>query len=198
MTAIAGLLALAVLELDAVLVAQTLASRPLVVGILLGALQGRALAGAMFGAVFELLGLCDLPVGGRLPWSAPVAAGTATVLAVGGTSFPLCFAGGVAAGALHSRAEAFERKRRSASGDALAERAAAGGRALGLALGASVIAHAAMTFALAGSVAVLTAFLDRRCWMDAPELLRAGAALAASSAPWIGLSGVAVWGLRRA
>lgn len=189
---------LAVLELDAVLVAQTLVSRPLVAGTVLGALTGHAQAGALFGAAFELLSLCDLPVGGCLTWSATVAAGTATALASGGTSFALCFAGGLAAGALHSRLEAYERARRASTGDALVARARAGGRTLGRALGASIGAHAAMTFAVAGSMVALVGAADRRLWAQAPEFLQAGAALAASSAPWIGLSGVVAWGLRRA
>lgn len=198
MTAAAACAVLAVLELDAVLVAQTLLSRPFVAGSALGALTGKAQAGALFGAAFELLSLCDLPVGGSLTWSATVAAGTATVLASGGTSFSLCFAGGVAAGVLHARLEAFERSRRAATGDALAARAEAGGRALGRALGASIAGHAAMTFALVGSIVALVGAADRRWWTQAPEFLRAGAALVSSSAPWIGLSGVAAWGLRRA
>lgn len=198
MSAAAALAALAVLELDAALVAQTLASRPLVTGALLGALTGRALAGAMFGAVFELLGLCNLPVGGCLTWSATVAAGVATVLASQGTSAPLCLLGGLAAGVLHSRLESVERARRAATGDALASRAENEGGALGRALGLSLAAHAAMTFAAAGAVVALVSFLDRRWWTEAPAFIRGGASLAAVSAPWLGLSGVAAWGLRRA
>jgi mannose/fructose/N-acetylgalactosamine-specific phosphotransferase system component IIC len=194
----AALAVLAILELDAVLIAQTLASRPLVAGAALGALMGKTQAGVLFGAAFELLSLCDLPVGGCLTWSATVAAGTATVLASGGTSFSLCFAGGLAAGVLHARAEAFERSRRAATGDALARRAETDGRALGRALGSSIAAHAAMTFATAGAVVALVGFLDRRWWAAAPDFIQGGAALVSSSAPWVGLSGVAAWGLRRA
>lgn len=198
MTTIAACALLAALELDAVLIAQTLASRPLVVGVILGALTDKAQAGILFGAAFELLSLCDLPVGGCLTWSATVAAGTATLLVSGGSPFSLCFIGGVAAGALHSRAEAYERASRSSTGDALVRRAEAGGRTLGRALGVSIAAHAAMTFAVAGAVVALIGFVDRRWWSDAPEFLRSGAALVSSSAPWIGLSGVTAWSLRRA
>jgi hypothetical protein len=175
MSLVAGCAALAALELDATLIAQTLLSRPLVAGAVVGALTGRAQAGALFGASYELLGLCNLPVGGCMNWSGTVAAGTAVVLSGAGASFPLCFAGGLAAGVAHARIEGLERARRARSGDALALRAEAGGPALGRSFSASIAAHAAMTFALA-----------------------AGAAAAASSAPWIGLSGVAAWGLRRA
>ncbi len=198
MTAAAACAALAIIELDAVLIAQTMVSRPLVTGAVLGVLTGKAQAGVLFGAAFELLSLCDLPVGGNLTWSATVAAGTATVLAGGGTAFSLCFAGGIAAGVLHSRVEAFERARRAATGDELAKRAEAGGRTLGRALGASILTHAAATFVVAGAVVAFIGLVDRRWWAGAPAFLQAGAALVASSAPWIGLSGVAAWGLRRA
>lgn len=194
----AGCAVLAVLELDAVLVAQTMASRPLVAGAALGALTGRPEAGALFGAAFELLSLRDLPVGGCLTWSATTAAGTATLLSGAGTSFSLCFLGGVAAGVVHSRLEALERARRAATGDALARRAEAGGPALGRALGVSLAAHAAMTFAVSCAAVAAVGFIERRWWERAPEFLQAGAALAAASAPWLGLSGVALWSLRRA
>lgn len=197
MSAVAACAVLAVLELDAVLVAQTMVSRPLVVGAALGALTGQTQAGMLFGAAFELLSLCDLPVGGCLTWSAPVAAGTATVLASRGASFSLCFFGGVAAGVLHSRAEGFERSRRASTADALVRSAEAGGPALGRALGTSIALHAAMTFAVAGAVVAVVGAVDRAWWAGAPAVLRSGAALAASSAPWIGLSGLAAWGLKR-
>jgi mannose/fructose/N-acetylgalactosamine-specific phosphotransferase system component IIC len=188
---------LAALELDAVLIAQTLVSRPLVAGTVIGALIGKAQTGMLFGAAFELLSLCDLPVGGCLTWSATVAAGTATVLASRGTSFSLCFAGGVAAGVLHSRLEALERARRASTGDALARHAEAGGRMLGWAMGSSIASHAAMTFATAWAVVSFVGLIDLRWWTGAPQFLQAGAALVSSSAPWIGLSGVTAWGLRR-
>jgi len=197
-TTVAACIVLSVLELDTVMIAQTLVSRPLVTGTLIGALTGKAQTGALFGAAFELLSLCDLPVGGCLTWSATVAAGTATLLVSGGTSFALSFAGGVVAGILHSRVEAFERVRRTLTGDGLALRAEAGGRTLSRALGVSIAAHGVMTFTVAGAVVALIGFLDRRWWMSAPEFLRAGAALVSSSASWIGLSGIAAWGLRRA
>jgi len=195
---LAGCGALAALELDATLIAQTLLSRPLVAGAVVGAVTGRAQAGALFGASYELLGLCNLPVGGYMNWSGTVAAGTAVVLASSGASFAPCFAGGLLAGVAHARVEAFERARRARSGDALAVKAEAGGSALGLSFGASIAAHAAMTFAVAAGTAALVGYLDRRLWAGLPGFLQAGAALAASSAPWIGLSGVAMWGLKRA
>ncbi len=197
MSAVASCAALAVLELDAVLVAQTLMSRPFVVGAAMGALGGRPEAGAVFGAAFELLGLVDLPVGGCLTWSAPVASGVAVVLLCAGTSFAPCFAGGLLAGLAHARLEALERARRAASGEDLARRAEEGG-VLGLAMGRSIAEHAAMTFVVSGAVAAAVFFADAHFWPRVPELFKAGATAAVSSAPWIGLSGVAAWGLNRA
>jgi len=193
----AGCAALAVLELDATLVAQTLVSRPFVAGALLGALGGRPQAGALLGAAFELLSLSDLPVGGCLTWSASVAAGTGAILICAGVSSGLCFAGGLAAGILHAKLEAVERARRAATGDALAARAEASGGELGRALGFSIASHAAMTFVVSGAVAAAVLYVDRWWWTRFPDFIRAGAAFAASSAPWIGLSGVAAWGLNR-
>ncbi len=198
MNLLTGCAAIAVLELDATLVAQTLVSRPLIVGAVIGTAAGNPLAGMLFGASFELLSLCNLPVGGCLNWSGTVSAGTAALLAGAHISFPLCFAGGLAAGVLHARTEGFERARRARTVDAVAARAEAGGSALGRSLCASLAVHAAMTFAVALSVTAAVTLADRRAWGYLPEFLRAGAALAASSAPWIGLSGVAAWGLRRA
>ncbi len=189
---------LAVLELDATLVAQTLVSRPFVVGAVVGAAGGRAHSGALYGAAFELLALVDVPVGGCLTWSASVAAGVASALMLQGASASACLLGGIAAGLLHARFEAFERARRSAKADALAAEAEAGGPALGRAFASALAAHAAGTFALAAAVVSLVAWGDRVWWPYAPELLRAAAAAAVSSAPWIGLSGVAAWGLSRA
>jgi mannose/fructose/N-acetylgalactosamine-specific phosphotransferase system component IIC len=195
-TTLGACAALAVLELDATLAVQTLASRPLVVGCAFGALSGAPQAGALLGATLELLSLADLPVGGCLTWSAPVAAGTAAMLAGRGVSAPVCLAGGVAAGIVHSRLEALERSRRAATGDAVAAKAAETG-GLGGALTLSLAAHAAMTLAVAYAAVAAFAALDRAAWPSAPEFARAGAGLAAEAAPWLGLAGVAGWGLRR-
>lgn len=189
--------ALAALELDSALIAQTLISRPLVSGALVGALTGRAQAGTLFGASYELLSLCDLPVGGCLTWSAPVAAGVSTILVSLGVSYALCFAGGVAAGVLHSRVEAYERARRASRCDALAARAENDGACLGFALARSLAAHSAMTFAVCLAAVYGVCAIDGVWRVDAPRFLISGVALAASSAPWLGLSGVAAWGIRR-
>lgn len=197
MSPLVGCAALAVLELDAALVAQTLVSRPFVVGILLGALSGAPHSGALFGASLELMSLVDLPVGGCLAWSAPVAAGTAALLAGRGCAIPVSLAGGIAAGVVHSHLEAFERARRAATGDVLAGHAASGGWTLGLALGVSLTIHVAITFAVSFAAVTLITTFDRYWWPLAPEFVRAGAAFAAANAAWIGLSSVVAWGLRR-
>lgn len=198
MNPVIGCAALAVLELDVALVAQTLISRPLVVGILLGSLSGAPGRGVLFGATFELLSLIDLPLGGCLTWSAPMAAGVASLLSGGGCAFPVSMAAGIAAGILHSRLEAVERSRRAATGEALAGRAAEGGPILGLALGRSLAAHAAMTFAVSFLTLALVESFERQWWPRVPGFIQGGASFAADNAPWIALSGVAAWGLRRA
>ena len=197
MSPLIGCAALAVLELDAVLVAQTLVSRPLVVGIVMGSMSGSSGMGSLFGAIFELLGLVDLPLGGCLTWSASIAAGVASLLAGGGCSFPVSLAAGLAAGLIHSRLEAIERARRAETGDALAGRAVESGT-LGPALGLSLAAHAAMTFAVSFAVLSLVEAFDRQWWPRVPGFIQGGASFAANNAPWIALSGVAAWGLRRA
>ncbi|MBI3288136.1 MAG: PTS sugar transporter subunit IIC [Elusimicrobia bacterium] len=193
-----GCAALAVLELDAALVAQTLVSRPLVVGAAFGAMSGEPWLGALLGGTFELLGLADLPVGGHISWSAPTAAGVAALLAGQDVSLSLCLAGGLAAGLLHCRLELMERARRAATADALASAALAGERTVGAALLASLAGHAAMTFVVSLSVVAATALIERHVWWRAPEFARHGAAWVAMSAPWIGLSNAAVWGFKRA
>lgn len=197
MSALVGCAALAVLELDVALAAQTLISRPFVVGVIMGSLSGAPEMGALFGASFELLSLADLPLGGSLTWSATVGAGVSSLLASGGSSFPLSLAMGIAAGLLHSRLEVFERTRRATTGDALVGRALEGGPSLGLALGASLVAHAAMTFAVSFSIFAVGEAFDRHLWTRVPEFIRSGASFAADNAPWIALSGVTAWGLRR-
>lgn len=198
MSPLIGCAALAVLELDAAMVAQTLASRPLIIGIVFGALGGAPLAGAIFGGTFELMSLVNLPVGGSLTWSGPVAAGTAALLSGADCSPAAVLAGGLAAGIVHSRLEGFERARRAATCDRLVGLAERGAGALGLSIASSLACHAAMTFAVSFAAVVLFSAFDRQWWPRAPEFVRAGAELGVSVSPWIGLSSVAAWGLRRA
>lgn len=188
----------ALLELDATLVAQTMVSRPLVTGSLLGALSGSPLHGLALGAAFEALSLSDLPVGGALSWSATTAASVAALASGRGADFALCLLGGLAAGALHARLEAREREARGRRAPALAAAVAEGRAWLGAALARSVLLHFAWTGALiAACVEALVAF-DLGAWAGASPLVRAAVSGAAFAAPWVGLSGAAVWCWRRA
>lgn len=75
----AGAGAIALLELDAASVGPFLLSRPFVLGPLVGWAFGDLWAGAAVGAAFEALTLEELPLGGRLDFSAPLAAGVAEI-----------------------------------------------------------------------------------------------------------------------
>lgn len=80
--------AIAVLELDATAAGQFMASRPLIIGPTLGIVLGNPALGACLGAFYELLGLNDPPVGGRLPLNATVAVSSALFLALGTPGVP--------------------------------------------------------------------------------------------------------------
>ncbi|HEX4049212.1 MAG TPA: hypothetical protein VH309_15300, partial [Elusimicrobiota bacterium] len=101
----AGLVAL--FELDAASIGPFLLSRPIVLGPLVGWALGSPWLGAEFGVVFEALTLEELPLGGRLDFSAPAAAGVAVVLAAGPLALPgaAAFPAGLLAGWAHARAE---------------------------------------------------------------------------------------------
>jgi mannose/fructose/N-acetylgalactosamine-specific phosphotransferase system component IIC len=71
---------LSVLELDAAAIGPFLLSRPFVIGPLLGVVLGDIWAGAFFGLVFETLSLSEMPLGGSLKLSAPIAVGVAVWL----------------------------------------------------------------------------------------------------------------------
>lgn len=72
---------LAFLELDVTYLGQTLISRPIVVGGLLGLLGGNLFVGLQLGIFTELIYLDYLPVGGVVPPSGAVSAGSAVLLA---------------------------------------------------------------------------------------------------------------------
>ena len=188
----------AILELDATLVGQTMVSRPLVTGSFLGALSGAPLHGAALGAALEVMSLTRLPVGGALSWSATTAAAVASLAAGRGAALELCLLGGLAAGVVHSRMEAFERDRRAARAPALAAAVIEGRRAMLPAIAASLLVHAAWTAALCAiSVESIAAF-DIKVWMRATDTLRGAARGAAFFGPWLALSSAAVWCWRRA
>jgi mannose/fructose/N-acetylgalactosamine-specific phosphotransferase system component IIC len=192
-SALAGAAGIAALELDAASIGPFLLSRPFVVAPLVGWARGDVWSGAALGAVFEAVTLAELPLGGCLDLSAPVAAGTAAWLACGPSGLPLeaAFLTGLAAGWVHARAERGLRRSRGA----LARRAEAelgAGRPprLGAKIASALTVQAAATFAvclvfLAGASAFLPPL-----WARLPELALVGARTAFLSAPWIGAGGL--------
>lgn len=194
MTEYVGAAILSVLELDAASVGPMLISRPFVVGPLMGTLLGSPLLGAGLGAAVEAVTLEDLPLGGNLRLSAPVAAGVAVWLAAGPSAVAVeaAFPAGLAVGWVHARMELFLRSIRGAH-VRRAQSAAAEGRKprlgleISLALGLQVLAtFVLIVAALASAGPVLAGF-----WPYLPEMLRSGARSAVAAAPWIGAGGLA-------
>jgi len=110
----AGAGVVALFELDAASIGPFLLSRPFVVGPLIGWAFGSPWTGAALGGVFEVLTLEEMPLGGRLDFSAPVAAGVAAWLAAGPVALPneAAFLAGLAAGWAHARVEKLLRRSR--------------------------------------------------------------------------------------
>ena len=198
MTIMSACAVIAILELDAVMVAQILVSRPLIVGLIMGTLTGSINSGVFLGGTFELLSVCDLPVGGSLTWSSTIASGTSSLLAAGGTPLPLCFIGGIASGIFHCRLEAIERSWRASSGEAVALLAEQDIHFLGRALGSSILIHAFATFCVAILAVSTIDMISRYGWMAVPECIQSGASSMVYGAPLIGLSGILARGLKRA
>jgi mannose/fructose/N-acetylgalactosamine-specific phosphotransferase system component IIC len=197
----AGAGALAILELDAASVGPFLLSRPFVVGPLVGWACGDPWTGAAFGAVFEALTLEELPLGGRLDFSAPLAAGVAAVLASapGGLAPEAAFLAGLAAGWAHARLEVFLRRGRGVRARRVETRLAAGAAPrLGAEIAAALALQAAATFGLALAAAVAVGPALTKAWPVLPEFLRAGARAAFFAAPWIGAGSLAASLARRA
>lgn len=191
--------AVAALELDQVLFAQTSLSRPLVVGTLLGAAAGRSGAGFVTGACFEYLSLADLPVGGNLTWSATIATAVALSVQAGGASMPFSFAAGLLAGWLHSRIESVERAKRVFVMDRIESAVRKDGApCYGRAMTLSLTAHALWTFAFLVTFVSVSSYAGANLWTHAPSSVDAGLGFAATCAPWLGLSSLAVWGYQRA
>lgn len=180
--------ALALLELDAAAVGPFLLSRPFVIGPLAGWAFGNPWAGAALGAAFETLSLEELPLGGRLDFSAPVAAGVAALLASADRALPweAAFLAGLAAGSAHAL---LERRLRGARGGHVRrlQDALAAGRTprYGLEVSGALALQAAATFALAAAALAAGPALGR-AWPLLPEFLRAGARAAFLAAPWLG------------
>jgi mannose/fructose/N-acetylgalactosamine-specific phosphotransferase system component IIC len=181
--------AIAFLELDAAAVGPFLLSRPFVVGPLVGWACGDPWAGAALGAIFEALTLEEMPLGGCLDFSAPVAAGAAAYLASshGGLPTEAAFPAGLAAGWAHARLEKFLRRGRGFHARRL-EAALAAGKTpnYGREIAEALVLQAAATFALTLTVLAVVGPAFVRLWPVLPEFLRAGARAAFLCAPWIG------------
>lgn len=201
MTPAAGAGVVALLELDAASVGPFLLSRPFVIGPLVGALRGDAWTGAALGVAFEALTLAELPLGGCLDLSAPVAAGTAAWLASGaGALAPeAAFASGLVAGWAHARLERVLRRSRGAHVRRAEAALAAGAPSrLGAELFGALTGQAAVTFAFSLAVLGVVGPLIARVWPAVPGLARAGARAAFLAAPWIGGGSLAAALWRRA
>ncbi|MEK7384652.1 MAG: PTS sugar transporter subunit IIC [Elusimicrobiota bacterium] len=189
-----GAAVLAVLELDAASVGPMLLSRPFVVGPLVGAFFGNPLLGAGLGIAIELVTLEELPLGGCLGISAPVAAGVSVWLAAGPCALAAeaAFPAGLVVGWVHARMELFLRLRRAIH-VRRAQECLVQGRPpqLGLELALALAAQVLATF-----IVFITAFLAagpalKHLWPLLPEAFRAGARCAVIAAPWLGAGGLA-------
>jgi len=155
----------AVLSLDRWPVLQTMASRPLVAGPLVGIILGDVAQGVLWGAVFEIAFLGLLPVGAARYPNETIAAVVGTTVAIlgarsGATPAGWAVAAGLVAGWAGERADHLHRRwngrlvvwaRNGLDGgdpDVLG-RAVAGGVAGGFVLGAATTAGS-MAFGLAG------------------------------------------------
>lgn len=155
----------AILFLDAWPVAQTMLSRPIVVGPLTGIVLGAPAEGVFWGAVFEAVYLGVLPVGAARYPDAGLAALVGTVLAVrAGGPEPAAYlvAAALAAGALGEWTSGFQRRWNGRAATAVQARVAAGDlRAPGRAIGAAVSRGALIgAVAAVGSVALGLAGLE--------------------------------------
>jgi mannose/fructose/N-acetylgalactosamine-specific phosphotransferase system component IIC len=197
----AGAGAVALCELDAASIGTFLISRPFVVGPLVGWAFGSAWTGAALGGVFEALTLEELPLGGCLDFSAPVAAGVAACLAAGPAALPLeaAFLAGLAAGAVHARVESLLRRRRGVlARDAEARLAEGRDPGLGAKLASALTVQAAAKFAVALAATAALGPALPRLWPLLPECAREGLRTGFLAAPWIGAGSLAAALWRRA
>ncbi|MBI4376631.1 MAG: PTS sugar transporter subunit IIC [Elusimicrobia bacterium] len=170
-----GIFAASLLSLDTVGCGQFMLGRPIVMGPALGMILGHPIPLAVFGAIFELLSLSDLPVGGHVPFNAGIATAAAGLLVASGISFELCFPLGAAFGWLHQKVEIQLRAGRGRLGSIVERRLERGADCgLGPLSLRELLKYAAASLALL----CLTAFLSMVIYhyIDAmiPEALRRG------------------------
>lgn len=189
--------AVSIVELDGVAVGQFMVSRPIVVGPALGWTFGRPDLGLLVGAVVELLGLPDLPVGGNLPLNGTVACAGSLLLALGPARLPLEFSLpiGLAAGWLHSRGEGAMRQKRAALSRVAEAAVSRGARPWFAYLSArSLVRQACWTaLVLGGSLSAGPVF--SWLWLRAPETLRAGLGVGLAASPCVAAASLlnALW-----
>ena len=197
----AGAGAIALLELDAASVGPFLLSRPVVIGPIIGWLAGSTSTGAVLGVVFEALSLADLPLGGGIDFSAPVAAGAAAFLAAGplALSWEAAFLTGLLAGWAHARVERSLRRGRCAQARREETELALGRPSrLGAEIAAALAVQAAGTFAVSFAAFAVVGPAAARLWPALPRVLQGGARAAFLAAPWLGAGGLAASLWRRA
>ncbi len=199
--AAAGAGTIALLELDAAAVGPFLLSRPIVIGPLIGWALGSPWIGAALGGLFEALTLEDMPLGGRLEFSAPVAAGVAAWLGAGPPALPpeAAFLAGLLAGWAHARVERGLRRGHGAL-VSRAEAALAADEAprLGEKILVVLGLQAAATFAVVLIALAAVGPAAARLWPALPEFLRAAARTSFLAAPWLGCGSLAAALWRRA
>lgn len=189
--------AVSVLELDGVAVGQFMLSRPLVVGPVLGVAFGHPDQGLLIGAVIELLGLSELPVGGHLPLNGTVACAGALLLAFGPVALPLelSLPAGLVAGWLHSLGESALRQRRAALCRVVEVSVSQGARPLFAFLSARSLARQACWTAFVLAVALGAAPVLSWVWLRAPETLKAGLSVGLAASPCLAAASLlsALW-----
>ncbi|PIU19549.1 MAG: hypothetical protein COT18_06935 [Elusimicrobia bacterium CG08_land_8_20_14_0_20_59_10] len=176
------------LGLDSVQAGQFLLSRPVVVGILLGWLNGCVLEGARIGILLELLYIDFIPVGGVVPPNGTAAA-AAGVLAhsAAGLAPSLAFFIGAAAGRAYSPVEAWLRSARSSWSGRVEEQVRSGDLNLSRWLAAAMLAESSV---LAAYCMLCTAVAAGLAAVPGIELISPGTDFAYSLMPWLGLSGL--------
>jgi hypothetical protein len=192
---LAGLFALsggvALIEADAVMVAQCMISRPLLVGPLVGALCGDSRSGMILGALIEALSLERLPVGGIKSVNWTVAAACAVLLSAGPgrVPMPLSLPAGLCLGWGYVWIDGLELRRRGRLTESI-ERGLRAGRDIGWCglFARSLGEHVCFTaFFVFGSMALFGPALSWG-WAVGPTCFRAGMLRAFDAVLWIGLA----------
>ncbi len=178
------------IELDVVQVGQTMLSRPLVLGMLLGLGFGDPRLGLLLGAYIELLSVDDLPMGDKIPLNATVALAAAFLLSWGPRGLPCeaALPAGLGLGWAHRWLENLWRVRRR-SFCLQAERLLGEGRrpSLGRLIGISLAQEAAGTLALMLAAVFCLGPVLRHAWIQSPAWVAEGFGFAWLLAPWLGL-----------